>query len=507
MKDPLAVEEVLDIVAEVLASADEGTGRHRLLEHLVTTAEAVGGGMAACFTLVESDGGRVAVTSPAGVWLQGMHFPWEGSATATLMAGTDPSRLYPVAEAAPLMRTDLAARGVRCALLARASAAGRTVGAVEVFYREDTVELSPDRRRMVEILAAACCTILHSVPDGTEREESPPVGLATVAGSLADGLAVLSGDGKVRAWNHAARELTGVAAGAAMHRSPPFPVPHPGQVIDHRLESGRWIQIVCSPLGSTGERALSFRDVTRSKAAEEARDLFLATTSHELRTPLTVVKGYAETLLERWAHLDDPQRLAALTVIQQRTSQLAELVERLLMGARPKDSAVKVEREPFDVGEMVRSTTAGLLGPNPVHELFLDVPADLPPARGDRPSMVTVVTELVANAVKYSPDGGEIVVSADHDAGTVVLRVADRGIGVQHEDVERVFDRFWQAEKGDQRRFGGVGLGLYIVRRLVDRQDGRVAMRAREAGGTVVEVRLPRADLPPDDSSARVSPR
>jgi two-component system phosphate regulon sensor histidine kinase PhoR len=307
---------------------------------------------------------------------------------------------------------------------------------------------------------------------------------------------VLSGDGLVRAWNHAARELTGVPASVAMHRAPSFPVPHPGQVLDHRLETGRWIQIVCSTLGSTGERALSFRDVTRSKAAEEARDLFLATTSHELRTPLTVVKGYAETLLERWAHLDDPQRLAAITVIQQRTSQLAELVERLLVGARPKDSAVNVEREPFDLGEMVRSTTAGLLGPNPAHELCLEVPADLPAVRGDRPGMVTVVTELVANAVKYSPNGGEIVVSADHDASTVILRVTDQGIGVRPEDVERVFERFWQAEKGDQRRFGGVGLGLYIVRRLVDRQDGWVAMRARDGGGTIVEVRLPRADLP-----------
>jgi signal transduction histidine kinase len=111
--------------------------------------------------------------------------------------------------------------------------------------------------------------------------------------------------------------------------------------------------------------------------------------------------------------------------------------------------------------------------------------------------MGTVLAELVSNAAKYSPDGGEIAVTAGHDATTVVFRVADRGIGVPPDDVERVFDRFWQAEIGDQRRFGGVGLGLYIVRRLIDRQNGWVALRPRPGGGTVVEVRLPRADVTP----------
>jgi signal transduction histidine kinase len=265
-------------------------------------------------------------------------------------------------------------------------------------------------------------------------------------------------------------------------------------VLDHRLDSGRWIQILCSALGGSGERVVTFRDVTRPKLDEEAKDLFLATTSHELRTPVTVVKGYADTLLDRWPDLDQEARLAAVRVIQQRSGQLADLVERLLLGAKPTDAAVRVVTEPFDLAEAVRDATTGLLDASPRHRLVVALPAGLPLARGDRVSMGTVLSELVSNAAKYSPDGGDITVTGGHDATTVMFRVADRGIGVPPDDVERVFDRFWQAEIGDQRRFGGVGLGLYIVRRLIDRQHGWVVLRPRAGGGTAVEVRLPRAD-------------
>jgi signal transduction histidine kinase len=164
------------------------------------------------------------------------------------------------------------------------------------------------------------------------------------------------------------------------------------------------------------------------------------------------------------------------------------------MGSKPTDGAVRVFAEPFDLGRAVTEATAGLLDGSPSHRLVLDLPPDLPRARGDHVSMGTVLAELVSNATKYSPDGGEITITGGYDATTVVFRVADRGIGVLPDDVERVFDRFWQGEIGDQRRFGGVGLGLYIARRLIDRQGGWIALRPRDGGGTVVEVRLPRAD-------------
>ena len=122
------------------------------------------------------------------------------------------------------------------------------------------------------------------------------------------------------------------------------------------------------------------------------------------------------------------------------------------------------------------------------------MPAALPKALGDRASLATVMTELTTNACKYSPNWVEVELTAGSDAQTVWFRVADRGVGIRPEHVERAFERFWQLETGDQRAYGGVGLGLYLVRRIIERQHGWVSLRPREGGGTVAEVRLPRAD-------------
>jgi signal transduction histidine kinase len=495
---------VLDLLRSMLDEFNDGAARRSLLDRLVLAAEALGEAAGACFSVVEPDGGRVIVTSGSVDWMQGRHFPWDGTAIAALMAGGRRSDVFGIDTSGPSVRGDVASRGLRSTLLARATATGRTVGALYVFYREPEPTIDPVRRAVLELIASACGVLIEGAaggvtadPPGLTARDTVDGHATTVAASIADGLAVLGSDGTVRSWNRSARQLTGLPRDAVLHRPPPFPVPEPGQVLDHRLDSGRWIQILCSALGGSGERVVTFRDVTRPKLDEEAKDLFLATTSHELRTPVTVVKGYADTLLDRWPDLDPEARLEAVRVIQQRSSQLAELVERLLLGAKPTDAEVPIVPQAFDLTEAVQEATAGLLEASPRHRLVVALPAGLPPARGDRVSMGTVLAELVSNAAKYSPDGGDITVTGGHDATTVMFRVEDRGIGVPPDDVERVFDRFWQAEIGDQRRFGGVGLGLYIVRRLIDRQNGWVALRPRTGGGTVVEVRLPRADVTP----------
>jgi signal transduction histidine kinase len=125
-----------------------------------------------------------------------------------------------------------------------------------------------------------------------------------------------------------------------------------------------------------------------------------------------------------------------------------------------------------------------------------ELPAPLPPVFGEPTSIGSVISELVTNAMKYSaPAAGPVEISVVSDARTVGFQVFDRGIGVRPEHVESAFERFWQADTGDHRRYGGVGLGLYLVRRIVERQNGWVSLRPRESGGTVAEVRLPRGDL------------
>lgn len=220
------------------------------------------------------------------------------------------------------------------------------------------------------------------------------------------------------------------------------------------------------------------------------RDLFIAVTSHELRTPITVIKGFADTLVEHWDALDPAGRRAAVRVIRQRADELAKLVDRLLATTTAPPGAPALA--PFDLLGALREAGTGL-NADLRHRLRVRLPVALPKAYGDRRTLATLLTELVTNAAKYSQD--EVELSATADERTVRFQVADRGIGIAPEHVEQAFVRYWQADSGDRREFAGAGLGLYLVRRIVERQHGSVSLRPREHRGTVAEVRLLRADV------------
>ena len=256
------------------------------------------------------------------------------------------------------------------------------------------------------------------------------------------------------------------------------------------------------------------------------RMLFLAVAGHELRTPVTVVKGYAGMLSDRWEVLDEPSRKEAARVLNQRADELARLVDRMLGASVGADDGWLVRTVPFDLVQALVRAVEEL--PAEVRRIVrLDLPNGLPPAYGDPAIIASVIGELIKNAIRATPAasspyaGGRhaygqtpppqsapsahgpppieappnIEVQAGADAHTVYFRVLDRGVGISPTHVERAFDRFWRGGQGGDSR-SGVGLGLYLVRRLVERQNGWVSLRARDGGGAVAEVRLSRADGP-----------
>lgn len=231
----------------------------------------------------------------------------------------------------------------------------------------------------------------------------------------------------------------------------------------------------------------------RSPGEEDDRSLFLTVAGHELRTPVTAIKGYASLLADRWDSLDDGQRLAATKVITQRADELARLVDRVLDATAGEAATVRVV--PFDPIDALLRAVSGM-----VEELRrtvrLELPNSLPPASGDPDVVGTVVTELVTNAVRAGQPESTVDITAGADPDTVFIQVRDRGIGIDPAQTDRAFERFWRGPRtsvGDHAS-GGVGLGLYLVRRLVERQNGWVSLRPRDGGGTIAEVRLARAD-------------
>lgn len=370
-------------------------------------------------------------------------------------------------------------------LIGRVGIGPRIIGALVAYLPDEASVLDPAHRAILTFLVSALGRIYRDSP-GLPLHADPGVR------APADSTVLLDVDGMVCWMNPRTAPLLD-AASVALGAPLPLPMPGPGQVLEHSLADGRWLQITAKHLPDDAGYSLTIRDITEARRWEQSRELFVALTSHELRTPVTVIKGYADTLTDRWDVLDDQGRRHAAHVLGLRAGDLARLLDRLLSVVGEPGIPPVVSR--FDLGDAVRGAVDSL--PEDLRgQLRIAMPDDMPPVFGEQGSIASVVSELVTNAGKYTPAGsGKIDLDGDVDDRTVGFRVSDRGIGVRPEHVERAFERFWQADTGDHRRFGGVGLGLYLVRRIVERQNGWISLRPRESGGTVAEVRLPRGDM------------
>ncbi|MGH2704052.1 MAG: ATP-binding protein [Actinomycetota bacterium] len=256
------------------------------------------------------------------------------------------------------------------------------------------------------------------------------------------------------------------------------------------------VSTVTDPDGSVSEIVHSFRDVTRLKEADEAKTMFLATASHELRTPLTVIRGFSK-LLSTWHDGDEELKKEALDAIERRSIELDRIVERLLLSSRIESGRVEVQVVETDIGRILEERVRSLARAAG-RDIALDAGDRVPMVLADADSVATVIDHLLDNAVKYSPEGGPIRVSAAAGGRDVVVEVADAGIGMDDEQAARCFDRFWQGQSSDARQFGGTGIGLYIVRSLVEAMGGRVWVRSTPGEGSRFLFSLNRPDVSSD---------
>jgi PAS domain S-box-containing protein len=477
------VRRLNDVIADLGAELALPTVLDRITASLIelTGADAAG------FSVIEGEGLRLVSMSGLPESLRGTLSDLRTSLVGELLR-TGKTVMLATADTrslGELIWSELP--GLHTIALGVSNVQGRPYGALYALFSRNRA--GPIELELLELFAGHAGVVLGNAKAYTEaiRQRAHERSVFDASG---DGIAVLDQDGLVRQWNPAALALTGVPAEEALGQPPPFPLPRPGDVGTHRLESGTWLNILCSEIEETGERVVDFRDVTEAKALEEAKDLFLATTSHELRTPITVVQGFASTLANRWEKLADADRRSAADTIAKRSQSLGRLVEHLLLGSRAGAGELTVTIEPFDLGALLRGATVAFQSLSDVHELVLDIPDDLPRALGDVMATDIIIGQLLENAFKYSPDGGTVAVRVRARAD-IVIDVEDEGVGVSPGDCERIFERFVQGEAGDRRRFGGIGLGLYIVRRLALAQHGNVSAQPREGGGTRMRVILP----------------
>jgi two-component system, NtrC family, sensor histidine kinase KinB len=483
------VGRLATVVATLNSDLDLGTVLQRISESGRELLAADG----AAYVVLDGDDLVIAAVSELNSDLVGARIPLPESAVATLLeSGRSSMALnnsdYPNTS---LLVASTIRRLPRLAIgLTRLD--GLPSGALYVFFVAERRAVGRAELGVLELLADAAGAALTNARafDRTQKQREHE---RAVVDATLDGMAVLDAGGLVQQWNPAAHELTGLGPGGALGRPLPFPQPEPGVVAEHQLPTGRWLEVLCAPIGDSGEIVVDFRDVTRAKSIEESKDLFLAVASHELRTPITVVQGYASTLLTHWDGITDDERRGSVERIAERTRSLAALVEQLLLGSRAGLAAPANADVRFDLGGLLRTAVAGFATVTANHELILEVAPDLLEVVGDPSSVEIIFGQLLENAIKYSPDGGAITVSARTQGDHVVAAVCDRGLGIPGGEHAQVFERFYQVG-GDRRRFGGVGLGLYIVRRLLETQGGTAEALPRDGGGTCFEVTLRAAD-------------
>jgi signal transduction histidine kinase len=227
------------------------------------------------------------------------------------------------------------------------------------------------------------------------------------------------------------------------------------------------------------------------KALDHMKDEFVQTVSHELRTPLTFLKGYVELMLEGMlGDLNNDQR-EALTVMAERTENVAHLVNDIISLTRA--DSVELTLESVTLGSVALAAIQGaqaFTGQAGI-ELRADIPDDLPPVLGDPQRLGQVFDNLIGNAIKFSPDGGVIWVRLCAEAGMVRAEVVDQGIGIPADRLDRVWERFYQVDGATTRRFGGTGLGLAIVKRLVEAHGGRVGVTSVMGRGSTFFFTIP----------------
>ena len=241
--------------------------------------------------------------------------------------------------------------------------------------------------------------------------------------------------------------------------------------------------------------------MAREQAAQRIKDDFLSIVSHELRTPLTSIQGYSQ-LLEgrlRGELAGESKEMAHLRVIRSQVSRMRRLVDDLLDVSRiDRRGGVSIEPIDFDLAEEVRGAATRIGSEHADRRIEVTAPERID-VHADRDRLDQVLTNLIENAVKYSPDGGPVRVVAERRGGEVEVRVSDAGIGIPPEHRDHVFERFYQAD-GDagRRRFGGLGLGLYISRAIVDAHGGRIwaAPNLEDGTGSVFGFRIPRVAMP-----------
>lgn len=250
---------------------------------------------------------------------------------------------------------------------------------------------------------------------------------------------------------------------------------------------------VTNPRDELGELATTINDLlTRLEVSFKEQQRFIADASHELRTPLAVLRGETEVALSQTREVREYQE--SLALIKDEAERLSRIVEDLfVLAGQPIDTPAALMKEPVSLNEVVDDCwrAAQVLAAPKGLRLNLDEGSNSLALRGDEELLKRMLLNLLDNAVKYTPEGGEITLKLTSQNGSALVTVSDTGIGIPKDDQSKIFDRFYRVDKARSRALGGAGLGLSIVRWIVEAHAGKIYVETRSGGGSTFTIELP----------------
>ncbi len=333
--------------------------------------------------------------------------------------------------------------------------------------------------------------------------------LSTLFLHMTDGVAAFDASGRAIHFNPAAAQMLGRALREEDRFEDIFAeeaelalvlaLKSPEYVEAEKAAGDRSLELFMAPFSSEGAPGgviVVIHDVTEQRKSEQTRREFVANVSHELRTPLTNVKSYAETIVSAGDELPPELAQQFLGVIINEADRMTRIVQDLLTLSKFDYGKMEMNISRFSFRRALEDVfeAVAIDAKNHRHTLTLDAPEALPAVNGDRERIEQVLMNIVSNAIKYTPDGGKIAVSAGAAEGRVWAKVADNGIGIPEKDLPRLFERFYRVDKARSRESGGTGLGLSIAREILSQHKGEIRIESVSGQGTTVTVTLPAAE-------------
>ncbi|WP_416208425.1 ATP-binding protein [Chloroflexus sp.] len=401
------------------------------------------------------------------------------------------------------------------------------LGVIYVFRAALNVAFSADDRQILQDFAdqAAIAVGNARLFQSVLREKQH---LNALIEQSADGVMIIDGRWRITTFNHTMEQLTGWSREEAigrpcaevlgirnahgvniclnecpLQRQPDLANPVvEGWITTH---DGRelFIQNRYAPQRGSHGQLLSaianVRDITAQKMEEERQNTFISVISHELRTPVSIIKGFAETMLRPDGQFTVEQYREALQVIGEEADRLARQIQDLLDVSRVAAGGLRLERSDVALHLLVSDVVhrfAAQVGER--IEFEIRVPDDLPPVYADYERMRQVLTNLIENAVKYSPNGGVIRIGARAEGDMAIVYVSDQGIGIPPEEQDLIFERFYRVDTRLRRDQPGSGLGLFITRAIVEEHGGRIWVESQVGRGSrfFFTIPLSRRQLP-----------